>query len=307
MADQTPTKERKHVDSNNPFLFDADRLRDIASDTIIRRGVVYFRENRVTDMGWDSTSVWGLVQGSDLGSSYTVELTHDLDGELCISCSCPFDWEPMCKHAVAVLLKYASQISDDQHGELRSAADSAVEERAERARTEVRVDHISGEPTFGSWTAASVSPSSHFQRSYTVQIRSLQERANYCTCPDWASNQLGTCKHIEAVLHRLEKLGATTQSHKESVPLPFIFLSWGAPDGPAIRLQRSASMDEQLARLLDRYFDASGQFRGELPDDFFRFHDQARGRDDLGEFRECPPPADAVRRRQSQRHRPRWR
>ncbi|MFK7992828.1 MAG: DEAD/DEAH box helicase, partial [Granulosicoccus sp.] len=145
----------------------------------------------------------------------------------------------------------------------------------------VRVNHIAGEPAFGSWTATSVSSASHHQRSYTVQIRSLQERANYCTCPDWASNQLGTCKHIEAVLHRLRKMGETGRSHEQSVPLPFIYLSWSGTDGPAIRLQRSASMDEQLSQLLGRYFDASGQFRGDLPDDFFRFHDQVRGRDDL--------------------------
>ncbi len=281
MADQTPTQEPAQVDSSNPFLFDADRLSGIASDAIIRRGGVYFRENHVTEVGWDATTVWGLVQGSDPDSCYTVELTHDQDGELCVSCDCPFDWEPMCKHAVAVLLEYSSQISGDQRAELTSAADVAVEERAERARTEVRVNHIAGEPAFGSWTATSVSSASHHQRSYTVQIRSLQERANYCTCPDWASNQLGTCKHVEAVLHRLRKMGETGRSHEQSVPLPFIYLSWSGTDGPAIRLQRSASMDEQLSQLLGRYFDASGQFRGDLPDDFFRFHDQVRGRDDL--------------------------
>jgi hypothetical protein len=39
--------------------------------------------------------------------------------------------------------------------------------------------------------------------SYAVVLRSLTERVNSCDCPDFRSNLLGTCKHIEAVLLRL--------------------------------------------------------------------------------------------------------
>jgi len=41
--------------------------------------------------------------------------------------------------------------------------------------------------------------------SYDVEIRSLTEPLNACGCPDHAVNRLGTCKHIEAVLHKLAK------------------------------------------------------------------------------------------------------
>ncbi len=36
---------------------------------------------------------------------------------------------------------------------------------------------------------------------YTVEIRSLDEKINSCSCPDYHVNTLGTCKHIESVLH----------------------------------------------------------------------------------------------------------
>ncbi|MBQ7650360.1 MAG: DEAD/DEAH box helicase [Victivallales bacterium] len=36
--------------------------------------------------------------------------------------------------------------------------------------------------------------------SYTVELRSLDERINTCTCKDFEKNQLGTCKHIESIL-----------------------------------------------------------------------------------------------------------
>jgi hypothetical protein len=40
-------------------------------------------------------------------------------------------------------------------------------------------------------------------QNYCVEIRSLAEPINSCNCPDHHINGLGTCKHIEATLHRL--------------------------------------------------------------------------------------------------------
>ncbi|MGB5103330.1 MAG: SWIM zinc finger family protein, partial [Steroidobacteraceae bacterium] len=41
--------------------------------------------------------------------------------------------------------------------------------------------------------------------SYRVAIRGLDAGDNYCSCQDYATNELGTCKHIEFVLARLQK------------------------------------------------------------------------------------------------------
>ncbi|HMM77915.1 MAG TPA: DEAD/DEAH box helicase [Gammaproteobacteria bacterium] len=47
--------------------------------------------------------------------------------------------------------------------------------------------------------------------SYRVAVRGLEPGDNFCACPDHASNELGTCKHIEFVLARLlKKRGAKT-------------------------------------------------------------------------------------------------
>jgi len=40
---------------------------------------------------------------------------------------------------------------------------------------------------------------------YVVELRSLGEPVNSCTCPDFRKNFLGTCKHIERVLARLRR------------------------------------------------------------------------------------------------------
>ena len=40
---------------------------------------------------------------------------------------------------------------------------------------------------------------SNWGGAYTVEIRALDELANSCTCRDYETSQLGTCKHIEGV------------------------------------------------------------------------------------------------------------
>ena len=41
--------------------------------------------------------------------------------------------------------------------------------------------------------------------TYRVAIRGSAPGRNFCACPDFATNALGTCKHIEFTLARLER------------------------------------------------------------------------------------------------------
>jgi superfamily II DNA or RNA helicase len=43
------------------------------------------------------------------------------------------------------------------------------------------------------------------RQTYRVAIRGVQPGDNFCSCPDFATNQLGTCKHVEFTLARLER------------------------------------------------------------------------------------------------------
>ena len=60
---------------------------------------------------------------------------------------------------------------------------------------------------------------------YTVEVRSLSQPLNTCDCPDHAVNRLGTCKHVEAVLHKLAKgkKRAFQQAAAHGSPLVEIF------------------------------------------------------------------------------------
>jgi predicted nucleic acid-binding Zn finger protein len=76
-----------------------------------------------------------------------------------------------------------------------------IERRRERAVTDIaRVVNRGGHVAFSSFDVTSTS-----DRTYRVQIRSLTELQNSCTCPDYLTNLVGTCKHIEGVLLNLKE------------------------------------------------------------------------------------------------------
>ena len=86
-----------------------------------------------------------------------------------------------------------------------STSDSdELERRRWRGRTEiVHVEALAPEAGyFGTFGVRSVSGG-----AYEVEIRSLCALENSCGCRDFATNGLGTCKHIEGVLHNLRRRG----------------------------------------------------------------------------------------------------
>jgi len=164
---------------------------------------------------------------------------------------------------------------------LGSAVDEAIKERVRKGINEVRVKQLSGDLVFGTWQASSLVSTTHWQQAYQVQIRSLDRRMNYCTCPDLASNQLGTCKHIEAVLHEIKKQPGYRTVKELGPPVSFVYLAWESATHPTLRLHRSADMAADLAELLQPFFDDAGRFKGQLPEDCFRLADVVYGRSDI--------------------------
>ncbi|MEA3273721.1 MAG: DEAD/DEAH box helicase [Pseudomonadota bacterium] len=271
MSPETPEQD--------PFLFDNEQLQALAEPDVIRAGLRHFKDNRVTSLDWEGDRLWASVEDEDTAEALSLELAYDADGNLHTTCGCGTQLDRPCTHALASLFTYSAR--SDGPGELTGAVESAIDERSKRGRAEVRVEHLSGELWFGTWSARSIASATHFPVSYRVHIRSLRRRANYCTCPDFSTNQLGTCKHVEAVLHQIGK-GRDFESIKElPPPTPYVYLDWEAEQAPVIRLHRTTQMEASLAGLLDEHFDPSGIFQRRLPEDFLRFADQVAERADL--------------------------
>src|SRR5215831_14681235 len=65
-------------------------------------------------------------------------------------------------------------------------------------------ENLTSEPFFSEFRVSNPASKS----SYRVTIRGMGPGGNFCSCPDYATNELGTCKHLEFTLARLEKSGA---------------------------------------------------------------------------------------------------
>jgi len=247
----------------DPFLIDQDALRDLAADRIIARGVAYREDNRVMLVSRDGDRLTADVEGSER-EPYTVVIEAVGEQELLFSCTCPFDYGPVCKHAVAALLQHFANSVDTS---VADAAAQALADRRRRAVTEVRVEALSGGGGPGTWTARSVKGSG---RRYEVQLRSVDESINSCTCPDFALNTLGTCKHIEAVLHRIRKRRRRgSKTTRASAQVAVVHLAWQGGEQATVRLHRPADMDATAERWLNLHFRVDGSLRGAMPDAIF--------------------------------------
>ncbi len=109
-----------------------------------------------------------------------------------------------------------------------------ITRRKWRGQTEV-FDIENTEPAYGRYGTFKVRSSS--ASVYAVEIRSLSETENSCPCPDFEINGLGTCKHIEGVLHHLRKGGkrAFNAAAKAGSPRVEIFSPGWNPDSVSVK------------------------------------------------------------------------
>ncbi len=128
-----------------------------------------------------------------------------------------------------------------------------------------RLKNIGGEPIFSEFEVTN----GQTGRTYRVAIRGEGLGVNYCSCPDYAVNTLGTCKHIEFTLAKLRrKRGAKTAFARGFQPSSSeVYLRYGAKR--EVVFHAGTQCPDALRRLAQRFFDADGVLR---PKSIPRFH-----------------------------------
>ncbi len=110
-------------------------------------------------------------------------------------------------------------------------------------------------------------PETH--RTYRVAIRGCGLGENFCSCPDYAVNTLGTCKHIEFTLAKL----ARKRGAKRALAMGFqptysqVYLHYGARR--EVIFQGGTECPQSLKTHARRYFDNRNRLR---PEAYARFH-----------------------------------
>ena len=57
--------------------------------------------------------------------------------------------------------------------------------------------------------------------TYKVAVRSEETGLNFCTCPDFRINTLGTCKHVEFTISSLKSINANNALFKTGYQRPY--------------------------------------------------------------------------------------
>ncbi|NCD31965.1 MAG: DEAD/DEAH box helicase [Spartobacteria bacterium] len=143
--------------------------------------------------------------------------------------------------------------TDDESIALRRKG--AAKEMAGVVRVDLRRD------AFGSYDVASM----QWQDSYRVEIRSLKERINTCSCKDHMMNRLGTCKHIERVLQHLEEKKSIRHRlamYAEKGP-PYYDIYFDARTyPPVLKLMRPGVINDEIEQSVGIFFSSNGTVLG---------------------------------------------
>ncbi|MGI8785882.1 MAG: SWIM zinc finger family protein [Acidobacteriota bacterium] len=136
-------------------------------------------------------------------------------------------------------------------------------ERRQRARKEKFAIEPQGLGVFVDYQILSKAT----KRRYRVALRGLGLYENYCSCPDFAVNTLGTCKHIEAVLLRARgRLGAKLERTRYRRTHATIYLDYGPTQ--QVRIALPSRISPEMAALRREFFDEKGTLRADRVDRF---------------------------------------
>ncbi len=134
--------------------------------------------------------------------------------------------------------------------------------RRERAASELM--HVKSlepsEPVFATFAVRSPSGA-----CYEVEVRSLSECENSCSCPDFRTNGLATCKHVEAVIARLRRTpaGRSVLKVADRSPRVEVFVRRTGEEPEVVLVPPQRRLPAALAEILSRYVDRDGRLQGD--------------------------------------------
>ncbi len=134
--------------------------------------------------------------------------------------------------------------------------------RRERAASELmQVQSLEpSEPVFATFAVRSPSGA-----CYEVEVRSLSERENSCSCPDFRTNGLATCKHVEAVIARLRRTpaGRSALQRARRSPRVEVFVRRTGEEPEVVLVPPKRQLPASVDGILSRYVDRDGRLQGD--------------------------------------------
>jgi len=117
------------------------------------------------------------------------------------------------------------------------------------------------------------------KNAYKVAFRGLNSPMNFCSCMDFKTNRLGTCKHLEALILQLKNNPKIPDIYREHIPdYTSVYLSYKTGREVKIRIGKHFKSDfEELAK---SYFNKENTLIPEAYDRFMVFLEKAKAIDE---------------------------
>jgi superfamily II DNA or RNA helicase len=117
------------------------------------------------------------------------------------------------------------------------------------------------------------------KNAYKVAFRGLNSPMNFCSCMDFKTNRLGTCKHLEALVFQLNNSPDTPNIDEEYIPdYTSVYLSY--KNGREVKIRIGYDYQAEFKKLAKLYFDEDYTLSPEAYDQFMVFLEKARAIDD---------------------------
>ncbi len=263
--------------------------KDVIKKKIADSNIIYKRGDSIFKLGnyylkeadYENQSFKYYIDGNY--GDYDVKVNF-IDGEIKYSCDCPY-YSDGCKHTVAVCLdiieqinRYKSTIESRKPAELIPDSDSlsydeikkqAIEERGKRAKSE-KFEITLGDTYKGEHLLTNVRG-----KEYIVTTHDPLRVSGHCSCPDFNTNKLSTCKHL-IHLHSHIKTRKNFSSRVKKEKFPFVHVYWdSAAEKPRYFYDRR--LPKALLEEFPLFFDKDGLFCKDNLVDLYPLLDRLKG------------------------------
>lgn len=96
------------------------------------------------------------------------------------------------------------------------------------------------------------------KNNYKVALRSVDNSLNYCSCYDFKTNQLGTCKHIEAVLMFIRKRPSLRKALTQAYSTTYSSMYMQYRGNRKIMFRTGTENETEYKKLFKPYIDRTG-------------------------------------------------
>ncbi len=109
-------------------------------------------------------------------------------------------------------------------------------------------------------------------KTYKLTFRNLEKEQGYCSCPDYQSNKLGTCKHLMYAFNALKQ----QKKAPRDLDYPFIDVFLDPLNEYKISYFYPHTLSPELKSLFDKYFDPEKVFKGKKNQLFLQFSKEVK-------------------------------